>query len=72
MPSPLQTKRCAHCGDEWNTRSKAARTCSPRCRAQLREKERGSTKGRAPREYPVELVEKVRDMYNAGHTIREI
>ena len=72
MPSPLQTKRCAHCGDEWNTRSKTARTCSPKCRAQLREKERGPTKGRAPREYPVELVEKVRDMYNAGHTIREI
>ena len=72
MPSPLQTKNCAHCGNKWSTRSKAARTCSPKCRSQLREKERGPTKGRAPREYPAELVEKVRAMYNAGHTISEI
>ena len=40
MPSPLQTKSCAHCGNKWSTRSKAARTCSPKCRAQLRNQER--------------------------------
>lgn len=72
MPSPMQTKNCAHCGNEWNTRSKTARTCSPKCRAQLREKERGPTKGRAPREYPAELVEKIRSQYESGATIKEI
>lgn len=72
MPSPLQEKVCAHCGRPWTTRSRKARTCGPTCRARLRELEHGATRGADPREYSAELVEKVRSMYESGHTIAEI
>jgi hypothetical protein len=63
MPSPLEEKECLQCGRAWQTRTRAARTCSPRCRAQLREKEHGPTKGAAPRDYPQEIVERIRHLY---------
>ncbi|QHB37302.1 HNH endonuclease [Gordonia phage Gudmit] len=72
MPSPWQTKVCEHCGATWRTRKPTARTCSPTCRARLREIEHGPTRGAEPREYPAELVDKVQAMYAAGHTITEI
>ena len=72
MPSPWRTADCAWCGNVWQTRSLTARTCSPLCRARLREQEHGPTKGSAPREYPAEVVEKVRSMYVSGSTIAEI
>lgn len=72
MPSRFRVKICEQCGKQWETRSETARTCSPKCRAQLREKEHGKTEGRKPRDYPEELVEEVRTLYEAGHTIREI
>ena len=72
VPSPWRSAVCVECDREWQTQSKTARTCSPKCRAQLREKEHGPTKGAAPREYPPELVDQVREMYAKGHTIAEI
>ena len=71
MPSPFQEKTCEWCGDKWMTRSKTARTCSPRCRARLRETEIPSM-GSKPREYPQELVDRIQSMYDDGMTIREI
>ena len=63
MPSPFRSAVCIHCGRNWQTRSLTARTCSAKCRAQLREREHGPTKGAAPRDYPLEIVEKVRRLY---------
>lgn len=71
MPSPARTAICEVCSSEWTTRSKKARTCSPKCRAILREKEKPSP-GAPQREYPVELIEKVRSLYESGRTIKEI
>ncbi len=71
MPSPLQTKTCLHCGSEWQTRGLTARTCSPKCRAQLREREHGPTKGVPPRDYPAELVERIRHLYIDCEMTRE-
>lgn len=72
MPSPWRTARCAECGAEWQTRSLTARTCSPKCRAQLREREHGPTKGRAPRDYSAEVVDRVRSLYESGMTRAEV
>ena len=72
MPSRPEKKTCIECGNQWVTRSRTARTCSPKCRAQVREREHGPTKGAAPRDYPPEVVDKVRSMYAAGSTIAEI
>ncbi len=65
------TKSCEQCGKAWTTRSRQARTCSPRCRAILREIEHPSP-GVPRREYPDDLVVKVQEMYDRGATIREI
>ena len=46
------------------------RTCSPKCRAQLREQET-PTKG-SPREYPQEIVEQAISLYSSGSTVREV
>lgn len=72
MPSPWRTAKCAWCGNEWQTRSLTARTCNPTCRARLREQEHGPTKGSPPRKYPAEVVDKVRSLYESGHTIAEV
>ena len=72
MPSPRRIKTCTYCNSQWATRSSTARTCSPLCRARLREQEHGSTKGASPREYPPELVRQIQSMYESGKTIREI
>ena len=71
MPSPPQEKTCEWCGAKWITRSKKARTCSPLCRARLRETEK-PTIGSTPRKYPSELVDRIKSMYDDGMTIREI
>ena len=72
MPCKPMKKTCAYCGETWITRSKKARTCSPLCRARLREIEHGPTRGSPPREYPTETVAKVRALYESGATIAEI
>ena len=71
MPSPWRTARCAECGREWQTRSLTARACSPKCRAVLREREKPGV-GRAPRDYPTEVVERVRSLYESGMTRTEV
>lgn len=72
MPSPIKNKICEYCGSQWKTRSIAARTCSPKCRARLREIEYGKTRGKSKREYPREIVELVCGMYQDGMTVSEI
>ena len=72
MPSQIMTKTCLHCGIEWQTRGLRARTCSPKCRAQLRELEHGPTKGAKPRDYPAELVDRIRELYESGMTRQEV
>lgn len=72
MPSPWRTSKCLHCGREWQTRKSSARTCSPLCRARLRELERGPTKGASPRDYPADIVAEVRRLYESGMTRAEV
>lgn len=72
MPRSLFKKTCVRCSREWETRSRKARTCSPKCRAELREIEHGPTKGAPLRDYPEELVSRVRSMYESGHSLTEI
>ena len=71
MPSPVRVKTCEWCGRDWKTRSPSARTCSPKCRAELREIER-PTPGKPKREYPQEIVDLVCGMYLDGMTVAEI
>lgn len=71
MASPPREKTCAECGRGWVTRSLSARTCSPRCRAILREREHPS-RGRPLRDYEPETVAHVVSLYESGLTIREI
>jgi hypothetical protein len=71
VSSPLMTKTCEQCGGSWSTRSRRARTCSPHCRAVLRESEHPSP-GASPREYPDDLVRLVLELYASGATIREV
>lgn len=71
MPSPWRIAQCLICGGEWETRKPTARTCSPKCRAQLREREKPS-QGRSPREYPADLVAQVRRLYESGLTRAEV
>ena len=72
MPSRFQVRTCVECRRKWQTRSLTARTCSPRCRAQLREREHGPTKGVPPRDYPPDLVAKIRELYESGMTQAEV
>jgi hypothetical protein len=71
MPSPPTEKTCTQCQRPWVTRSLTARTCSPRCRAILREIERPSP-GRPQRDYDPEVVAQITGLYESGLTIREI
>lgn len=71
VPSPWRTATCVECGADWQTRSLTAVTCSPKCRAIRREKYTPS-KGAPPREYPTELVERVRELYESGMTRAEV
>lgn len=72
MPNTPRAANCAHCGREWSTRSKTARTCSPQCRARLREIEHGPTKGAPLRDYPEDVVARVRELYESGMTRTEV
>lgn len=70
-PSPFRSKVCEWCGAEWSTQSAKARTCSPICRARLRETEK-PTAGRPKRDYPQDIVDAVCNMYMSGMTVAEI
>lgn len=72
VPSPWRNASCFECGGEWQTRSLTARTCSPKCRAQLREREHGPTRGASPRKYSSEIVSEVRRLYESGMSIAEV
>lgn len=72
MPSPFRTAVCLECNAVWQTRSGAARTCSPKCRAQVRDREHGKRKGRPLRDYDPALVERVRQLYESGMTREEV
>lgn len=71
MPSPYKTKVCEWCGTSWKTRKGKARTCSPKCRARLRETEKPSS-GKPKREYPEATVDKVLSLYESGMTVAEV
>lgn len=71
MPSKPMNKICEQCGQAWTTRSHKARTCSPTCRALLREVEKPSA-GRPKRDYDPEIVAEVCGMYQDGMTVAEI
>ena len=47
------------------------RTCSPTCRARLRETEKPSP-GRGSREYPESVIRQVQELYAGGATVAEI
>lgn len=49
-----------------------ARTCSPLCRARLREREHGPTNNARPKVYPQEIVQRVRELYDSGMTVHEV
>lgn len=72
MPSPVRSAVCVWCSEPWQTRSLTARTCSPKCRAQLREREHGPTKGAQLRDYSDDVVAEVRRLYEAGMTRAEV
>lgn len=61
---------CQICGNEMPRVSRGV-TCSPSCSARLRES-RKSTEWRKPREYPSDLVERVRSLYESGLTVEEV
>lgn len=71
MPNRSIRKACEHCGRVWQASSSKVRTCSPKCRAQLREAEK-PTRGNQIREYPDNIVSQVKELYSAGATVREI
>ena len=71
MPSPIRSAACAICGKPFLTRTLAAQTCSPACSAILRES-RKPVRGRPPTDYEPDLVERVRILYEAGQTMREV
>jgi len=71
MPSPLRSADCAVCGSGFETRGLKVVTCSPKCRATLRES-RTPSPGRKKVEYPADLVARVQALYDAGHTMREV
>lgn len=68
MPSPLRTASCVECTSSFRTRSLIAQTCSPKCRAIMRER-RTPSKGVPPKVYAPELVADVGDLYSTGMTI---
>lgn len=70
LTQPIE-KVCEHCGQLWLTRRRQSRTCSPTCRARLREIETPSA-GRPERDYPEGLLEQVRELYEGGATIAEV
>lgn len=72
VPSPLRVKSCEQCGVAWETRCSSARTCSPLCRARLREAEHGPTRTKRPRDYDPDLVRQVRELYESGMTRAEV
>lgn len=70
MPSPIRTLICHVCGATHQTRSRTARTCSKKCAAIFRQSY--APNGRKPRDYPSEIVQRVRDLYESGLSIAEV
>lgn len=62
MPKPTVDRTCVMCGNPVPTTSRGV-TCSYVCRARYREQSRTPDWSRPPREYPAELVERVRHLY---------
>lgn len=71
MSAKFREKVCEECGRVWQTRKATARTCSPKCRAVLRERETPS-KGSAPRDYDPAVVDRIRKLYEGGMTKSEV
>jgi hypothetical protein len=71
MAPTYRERICELCGKPWLTAKTASRTCSPKCRAILREREKPS-QGKPEREYPSEIIKLVQDLYTSGATVAEI
>jgi len=72
MPSPKMVKRCVWCARKWLASSAKVETCSPLCRARLRES-RGVAPRSLPRQYPAGIVVLVRHLYAIkGLTVAEV
>jgi hypothetical protein len=71
MPSPLRQEICIVCGISFQVRAKKTKTCGRKCGAILRER-RTPSPGRKIKEYPPALIEHVRELYEAGYTMREV
>lgn len=71
MPYRPVQKTCEWCKRTWTSSNPRARTCSPGCRARLRETEKPS-RGKPQRDYPLEVIRQVQELYASGLTIREI
>ena len=71
MPSPFREAVCVECGTPFRTRSLAARTCSRRCSARMRQLATPNL-GRPQIRYPAELVDQVRALYESGSTQDEV
>jgi hypothetical protein len=71
MPWRPIEKKCEWCGKPWMASSPKVRTCSPTCRALLRETEKPSP-GRGSREYPESIIRQVQELYADGATVAEI
>ena len=68
----VKVKNCEWCGRAWMPSRRQVRTCSPKCRARLREMEKPS-KGSPKRDYPPEIVERICSLYlDASLTVAEI
>lgn len=70
IPPRRFTLTCQHCGATYE-RSFRSLTCSRSCGAALREAKK-PVRGPGLKNYPPEIVQRVIDMYAAGHTQREI
>jgi hypothetical protein len=63
-------KTCEWCETEWEASKPASRTCSPKCRALLREREKPSPGHK--RDYPPEIVARAVGLYEGGATVAEV
>ena len=70
MPSPLRHGVCVICRIPFQTRRAKTRTCGRKCGAILREREHPSPG--TLRDYPPEIVQLVRDLYESGLTVAEV
>lgn len=71
----MTIKTCEWCGQDFQPSPKTKRnprTCSIRCRTDLRIKEHGPRRGAVRREYEPELIERVRKLYTSGMSQLEV